>query len=82
MTLTRKAIPGANFTFDYSYGDPQPVAVLALRSLGKVTLKYRINDGRVRTADLGVARRREVRPAGVYYRQMRGVVRGTDPATR
>ncbi|HEX5691620.1 MAG TPA: M14 family metallopeptidase, partial [Roseiflexaceae bacterium] len=36
--------------FDTSYGDPQPVEVVAQRSLGKVTLKYRINNGSTRNA--------------------------------
>lgn len=72
--------PGVQLSFTESYGDPQPVAVLAKRSLGAVTLKYRINDGRVRAAST-----REWRggstydPAAVYYHQVRGVVRGTDP---
>ena len=34
-----------DFTFNESYGDPQDVRVLAKRSLGAVTLKYRINGG-------------------------------------
>ena len=56
------------------------MAVLALRSLGKVTLKYRINDGRVRTASTSEWKGGEkYDPAGVYYHQVRGVVRGTDP---
>ena len=76
----KEGIPGANFTFEYSYGDPQPVAVLALRSLGKVSLQYRINDGRVRTAPTSEWKGGEkYNPAGVYYHQVRGVVRGTDP---
>jgi Zinc carboxypeptidase len=72
--------PGANFTFQYSYGDPQEVRVLAKRSLGKVTLKYRINDGRTRSASTSEWRGGErYDPADVYYRVMRGFVRGTDP---
>ena len=39
--------PMADFRFSVSYGDPQPVRVLAKRSLGAVTLKYQINGGRV-----------------------------------
>ncbi|GAA4723664.1 M14 family metallopeptidase [Nocardioides endophyticus] len=72
--------PGVQLSFTKSYGDPQPVAVIAKRSLGKVKVKYRINNGRVRTAST-----REwsggstYDPASVYYRQVRGVVRGTDP---
>ena len=36
-------LPLANFTFDYSYGDPQEVRVIAQRALGDVTPKYSIN---------------------------------------
>jgi hypothetical protein len=76
----KEGVPGANFTFDYSYGDPQPVAVLAQRSLGRVTLKYRINDGRVRSASTSEwSGGQRYDPAGVYYHQVRGVVTGTDP---
>src|SRR6478609_6045139 len=75
--------PGVQLSFTKSYGDPQPVAVLAKRSLGKVTVKYRINNGHVRSAST-----REWRggstydPAAVYYHQVRGVVRGTDPGDK
>ena len=46
----KRGIPGAQLSFDKSYGGPQKVAVLAKRSLGKVKVKYRIDGGRVRTA--------------------------------
>ena len=76
----KRGIQSANFSFEYSYGDPQPVHVLAKRSLGRVTLKYRINGGRVRSADTREWRGGEkYKPAAVYYHEMRGVVRGTDP---
>ena len=73
--------PLSDFRFAVSYGDPQPVQVLARRSLGAVTLKYQINGGPVqsgptsewnggeRFGDLG----------DVYYRIMRGSVTGTSP---
>jgi hypothetical protein len=72
--------PGVQLSFTRSYGDPQPVAVLAKRSLGAVTVKYRINGGAVRSAptsewDGGS----KYHPASVYYHQMRGAVTGTDP---
>ena len=73
-------IPGVNFAFEYSYGDPQPVQVLAKRSLGEVTLKYRINNGRTHSADTREWRGGEkYKPADVYYHEMRGTVRGADP---
>ncbi len=76
----KDGIPGVNFTFAYSYGDPQPVQVLAKRSLGKVTLKYRINNGRTHSADTKEWRGGEVyKPAATYYHELRGTVRGTDP---
>ena len=33
-------------SFADSYGDPQPVQVVAKKSLGDVKMRYRINDGR------------------------------------
>ena len=76
----KEGLPGANFIFDYSYGDPQPVQVLAKRSLGRVTLRYRINGGRVRsasTSEWGGGERYS--PADVWYHELRGVVTGTSP---
>ena len=45
-------------TFADSYGDPQPVQVVAKKSLGDVKLRYRINDGAVKT--VGTANSRAV----------------------
>src|SRR6185295_10440130 len=42
--------PGTQLSFTKSYGDPQPVAVIAKRSLGAVNVKYRINGGPVQSA--------------------------------
>jgi hypothetical protein len=72
--------PGTQLSFTKSYGDPQPVAVIAKRSLGAVTVKYRINGGPVQsaaTSEWGGGS--TYNPASVYYHQMRGVVTGTDP---
>ncbi len=72
--------PGVQLSFARSYGDPQPVAVIAKRSLGAVEVKYRIDGGAVQSAPMseweGGSR---YNPASVYYHQMRGVVTGTDP---
>ncbi len=72
--------PGTQLSFTRSYGDPQPVAVIAKRSLGDVTVSYRINGGDVQSAPMseweGGSR---YNPASVHYHQMRGVVTGTDP---
>src|SRR5665809_61622 len=76
----KEGIPGANFKFEYSYGDPQPVQVLAKRSLGRVTLKYRINGGRSRSASTSEWSGGErYTPVAGDYRGLRGFVRGTDP---
>jgi hypothetical protein len=76
----KDGIPGANFVFDFSYGDPQPVQVLAKRSLGAVTLKYSINGGPVQTKPTSEWDGGErYGGADVYYHQMRGMVTGTQP---
>ncbi len=76
----KDGVPGANFTFRFSYGDPQPVRVLAKRSLGEVALKYRINGGATQTRttqEWGGGER--FSPADVHYRAMNGTVTGTSP---
>lgn len=79
----KSGVPGAQLSFKYSYGDPQPVAVLAKRSLGKVTAKFRINGGRVQSARTSEWQGGSTYdPAAVYYHQMRGVVTGTKPGDR
>ena len=52
--------------------------MLAKRSLGKVTLKYRINGGRgAQRGGTSEWRGGDVyTPADVYYREMRGTIRG------
>jgi hypothetical protein len=76
----KEGLPGADFDFKYSYGDPQPVRVLAKRSLGDVELKYRINGGAVQSAPTSEWEGGDrYQPADVYYHEMRGVVTGTSP---
>lgn len=76
----KSGLPGANLTFAYSYGDPQQVAVVAKRSLGAVSVKYRINGGSVHSASTSQWKGGEkYTPADVYYHQLRGVVTGTSP---
>src|SRR5688500_12378534 len=76
----KRSNPGTQLSFTTSYADPPPVAVIAKRSLGAVTVKYRINGGAVQSAPTseweGGSR---YNPASVYYHQMRGVVTGTNP---
>ena len=45
-------------SFADSYGDPQPVQVVAKKSLGDVKLRYRINDGAVKTVNTTQLHRR------------------------
>ena len=76
----KDGLPGSNFTFKYSYGDPQPVQVLAKRALGAVEVKYKINGGETRRASTSESTGgAESRPASVWYHVMRGTVAGTKP---
>jgi hypothetical protein len=77
----KAGLPLANFTFDVSYGDPQKVRVIAKRSLGDVSVKYRINGGTVHSGDTREWSGGETyRPrTDVYYHILQGVVRGTKP---
>jgi hypothetical protein len=79
----KRSNPGVQLSFTKSYGDPQPVAVLAKRSLGAVTVRYRINGGPVRSAPTsewqGGSR---YKPAAVYDHQMPASSRAPTRATR
>jgi hypothetical protein len=70
-----------DFKFGVSYGDPQEVRVLASRDVGRVTVKYRINGGRVRSARTREWDGGERYNAGNanYYHVVTGQVTGTDP---
>ncbi|WP_400999325.1 M14 family zinc carboxypeptidase [Agromyces sp. GXQ0307] len=74
-------LPQSNFTFDYSYGDPQEVRVLAKRSLGDVTVKWSINGGDAQSASTAEwdGGDRYGGDTDVYYHVMSGMVTGTDP---
>jgi hypothetical protein len=68
-------------SFDVSYGDPQTVQVNARRDLGRITMKYRINGGRVHSTstrewDGGLRYGDE---GDYWYHRVRGQVRGSDP---
>ena len=73
--------PMSDFRFSVSYGDPQPVQVLARRSLGPVTVNYRINGGAVKTAPTSewAGGERSGDSGDVHYRIVRGIVTGTQP---
>jgi hypothetical protein len=76
----KAGLPSLNFTFDYSYGDPQEVRVDALRSLGPVSVKYRINGGPVQTAPTSEFTGGETYAAesAKYYHVMHGWIAGTE----
>ena len=79
----KSGIPGVQLSFTKSYGDPQPVAVLAKRSLGNVTVKYRINGGAEHSAPTKEwAGGSSYGQTSTYYHQMRGVVTGTNPGDK
>ncbi len=64
-------------TFAVSTGSPQVVEVNAKRSLGRVTVNYRINGGRIRTAGSSEFTGGEkYGDPGVYYHKLRGTIRG------
>jgi len=77
----KTGLPMANFTFAVSYGDPQEVRVTAKRSLGAVTLKYRIDGGAVQSGSTTEwnGGDRYGGQTDVYYHIMRGQVTGTQP---
>ena len=79
----KEGLPNSNFTFKYSYGDPQTVQVLAKRALGAVTVKYKINGGPTRSAPTAEWNGGEkYKPASVWYHVMRGTVTGTKPGDK
>jgi hypothetical protein len=68
-------------TFTVSYGDPQPVAVTAKKSLRSVRLNYSINGGRttsVRVAEWDGGERYGTENTD-YYAEYRGMVKGAKP---
>lgn len=77
----KAGLPLANFTFDYSYGDPQEVRVLAKRSLGDIMVKYSINGGDPvsATTEEWNGGDRYGGKTDVYYRVVSGLVTGTQP---
>ena len=79
--LDRKAGAFDVTTFKESWGDPQTVEVNAKRSLGEVTLHYKINNDAAQTAETREWKggERYGSDYDVYYHRLRGQVRGTTP---
>jgi hypothetical protein len=71
-------------TFDVSYGDPQTVAVVAKRELRKLTLNYRINNGKTKTASVSEWRggERYGHEMKQYFAEFRGEVKGARAGDR
>jgi hypothetical protein len=74
-------MPLTDFRFSVSYGDPQPVRVLAKRSLGSVSLQYQINGGAVQTKSTSewAGGDRWGNEGDVYYHIVEGVASGARP---
>lgn len=76
----KEGIPSLNLSFSQSFGDPQPVAVIAKRSLGTVTAKWRVNGGPTHSAATQEWTGGErFGMTSTHYHQVRGTVTGTDP---
>jgi hypothetical protein len=70
-----------DFKFSVSYGDPQPVRVLAKRSVGPVTLHYQVNGGAVQSKPTSQVGNGERYGPGTqtYYHVVGGTVTGASP---
>ena len=70
-----------DFTFDASYGDPQEVRVLAKRSLGAVTVNWKINGGAPQSDGTSewTGGERYGAGQGAHYHVVTGTVTGTSP---
>jgi hypothetical protein len=76
----KSGLPAVNLSFEKSYGDPQTVAVLARRSLGAVTAKWKVNGGPTQSAPTTEWTGGErFGMTSTHYHQVRGTVTGTDP---
>lgn len=71
-------------SFTVSYGDPQPVAVIARRSLKDKRLKFRINGGPVHTRSLSEWKggERYGDENDLYFAEYRGTVSGARPGDK
>jgi hypothetical protein len=71
-------------SFDISYGDPQPVAVIARRDLRNLAMRYSINGGPTFTVPVSEWQggERYGDEADRYYAEFRGVVRGANPGDK
>ena len=75
--------PLSDLTFDVSYGDPQPVEILARRSVKDVEVRYRINGGPTINAPANPWKGGQTYDGySVYYRYSRGKVTGTKPGDK
>lgn len=68
-------------SFDVSYGDPQTVGVVAKRAIKRLRMRYRIDDGRIRTtrAPEWAGGERYGDENDDYYAEFRGTVRKARP---
>ena len=82
--LDNNAQPFVVDSFAESYGDPQPVGAVVKRRLGKVTMHYKIKGEKAKTTKASSydGGERYNDDPGVYYRRVRGVVKGTEPGDK
>lgn len=76
----KSGLPAVQLSFTKSYGDPQPVAVLAKRSLGAVTAKWKVNGGPTQSTSTSEWTGGErYGMTSTWYHQVRGTITGTNP---
>lgn len=85
VSAVGRAVPDFRVdSFKVSYGDPQPVAVTARRSLKLLTMHYTVNGGRERVTPAREWKggERYGTEGDTYFAEYRGIVRGTKPGDR
>ncbi|MFI7700087.1 M14 family zinc carboxypeptidase [Nonomuraea sp. NPDC049480] len=85
VSVVGRTVPDfAPDSFTVSYGDPQPVAVTARRSLLNKVLRYRINGGRVQTRQLSEWKggKRYGGENDLYFAEYRSYVIGAKPGDK
>ncbi|SDG99755.1 M14 family metallopeptidase [Nonomuraea jiangxiensis] len=85
VSVVGRTVPDfAPDSFRVSYGDPQPVAVVARRSLSDKVMRFRINGGRTQTRSLSEWQggERYGDENDLYFAEYRATVSGAKPGDR
>ena len=71
-------------SFKTSYGDPQTVGARVKRELGKVKMRFQVNNKKPKAVNTEIYEggERYWKDRGVYYKRVRGTVTGTKPGDR